>query len=56
MYRVEIDGKTEEMHAESLAEVTNRIRGKGKHFRVWSPAGLLLIDTAYGDNYGLVKE
>lgn len=37
--------------ADSLAEVCNKIRGRGKRFKVWSPMGLQLIDT----NYCLVK-
>ncbi len=54
MYRVMIDGVDSEMQASSLAEVANRIRGKGLRFKVWSPAGVQLIDTLFGDTYGLV--
>lgn len=54
-YTVEIDGNLEEVVASSLAEVANKIRGKGRHYRVWSEVGLLLIDTQFGDVYNLVE-
>lgn len=54
-YTVQIDDIVSKVEAVSLAEVANRIRHTGKHFRVWSPAGVLLIDTKFGDTYGLVK-
>lgn len=56
MYTVEIDGVVREIRAESLAEVANKIRGEGRHVRVWSPMRILLIDTNYGDAYCVVKQ
>lgn len=53
LYTVEIDGVREEMHADSLAELATKLRGRGKRIKVWSPSGMQLIDTEYGDVYAL---
>ncbi len=42
------------MHGLSLAVIANKVRGKAKRIRVWSPAGVQLIDTKFGDTYKLV--
>lgn len=55
-YTVEIDGNLEEVVAASLAELANKVRGQGKHYRVWAESGLLLIDTQFGDVYNLTNE
>jgi len=55
LYDVWIDGTSSQVEAESLAEVTNKIRGTGKWFKVWSPLGVQLIDTMFGDTYGLLN-
>lgn len=54
VYTVEIDGRESKVEVETLAELANKIRGTGKHFRVWSPTGIPLIDTKFGDAYGLI--
>lgn len=54
-YMVEIDGIREEIRAESLAHLANLVRGRAKHrVKVWSPVGIMLIDTLYGDAYALI--
>lgn len=55
-YTVEIDGFSEVIWADSLAHLANKLRDRGaKRICVWSPSGTLLIDTKYGDMYGLIK-
>lgn len=54
LYTIEVDGVKEEMHAESLAAVANKLRGRGKRIKVWSGVGIMLIDTLFGDIYGLI--
>lgn len=54
-YAVEVDGKQMRIKADSLAALANLVRGKGKRIRVWSPAGIELIDTTFGDAYNLVS-
>ena len=54
LWTVAIDGIERQIENASLAGVANAIRGTGKHFRVWSPQGVLMIDTEFGDIYGLI--
>lgn len=53
-YKVEIDGVVSEVRADSLAELSNIVRGKGRRIKVWSPVGVMLIDTLFGDVYYLI--
>ena len=55
MYKVEIDGVRSCLKADSLAALCNLVRGKGKRVKVWSPANLEMIDTAFGDAYNLIQ-
>ncbi len=54
-YSVETDGVKSQVNAASLAELANKIRGTGKHIRVWSQSGLFLLDTKLGDPYNLIQ-
>lgn len=54
-YTVEIDGISTKLHADSLAALTDLVRGKGNRIKVWSSTGIMLIDTFFGDTYHLVK-
>ncbi len=40
----------------SLAEVANNVRGEAKRIRVWAESGLQLIDTKFGDVYGIAAK
>jgi hypothetical protein len=54
-YTVEQDGKPGTVLAKSLAEACDYLRDSAKRIKVWSPAGILLIDTLYGDAYGIAR-
>lgn len=60
-YNIDIDGKMFDLNADSLAAVVNQIRqiirdnGKAKRVKVWSQAGIMLIDTEFGDTYGILS-
>ena len=49
IYTADIDGERHNICADSLAELANRIRGKGQHIKVWAPSGMQLLDTKFGD-------
>lgn len=57
LYNVEVDGVRLTLRATSLAEVANPLRGTGDRIKVWvSESGIQMIDTKFGDAYGLVQQ
>ena len=44
------------IEADSLAHVCNQVRGKAERITVWSPSGLLVIDTKFGDQYEIARK
>lgn len=55
-YTINTDGVLTQIKASSLAEVCNEVRGEGNRIKIWSPSGVQLVDTKFGDIYCLAKK
>lgn len=55
-YTVQCDDEAPKtIYATCLAELAHKVRGKYDTVKVWSPAGLMLINTKFGDTYKVAK-